>query len=107
MQIPVHQAIAERAYQLWENNGCSQEQDVENWLNAESELTAESSDASEPSPAHEPVWTKKETQSDSALAEKAAQQRHDSRAPITPQIKAPTFPPSETGKPLWSRPHSS
>jgi len=107
MQPPLHQAIAERAYQLWELNGCPEEQDVENWLTAERELTGESSDTPEPSPAHEPVWTKKETETDSALAEKAAQQRHDSRAPIKPQIKAPTFPPAETGKPLWSRPHSS
>jgi len=107
MQTPIHQAIAERAYQIWEMNGYPEERDIENWLDAERQLTAESPDAVEPSPAHEPVWTKPASQSDAALAEKAAQQRHDSRAPITPQIKAPTFPPAETGKPLWSRPHSS
>lgn len=48
-----------------------------------------------------------EGHSEHAQEEKAAQQRKDARAPITPTKTAPPTKPAETGKPVWPQNHSS
>lgn len=40
-------------------------------------------------------------------AAKAEQQKKDARAPQSPSKEAPKPTPAETGKPVWSKPHSS
>ncbi|MET0261494.1 MAG: hypothetical protein ABW223_01255 [Rariglobus sp.] len=44
---------------------------------------------------------------DAVAAAKAEQQKKDARAPQTPSKVAPKAQPAETGKPVWSKPHSS
>ncbi len=36
-----HEEIAARAWQIWQNNGCRDGQEVENWLEAEAKLKAD------------------------------------------------------------------
>ncbi len=36
-----HEEIAARAWQIWQNNGCHDGQELENWLEAEAQLKAE------------------------------------------------------------------
>jgi len=47
------------------------------------------------------------TQSEHALAETAAHQRKEARAPITAKKTSLKAKTPETGKPLWNQPHSS
>jgi hypothetical protein len=35
---PTHEQIATRAYEIWLQNGCQEGQDIQNWLEAESQL---------------------------------------------------------------------
>lgn len=36
--LPLRDEIAQRAYELWEHNGCPEGRDVDHWLTAEREL---------------------------------------------------------------------
>jgi len=38
--LPTHDQIACRAYEIWEQTGCTTGRDAENWLQAERELSA-------------------------------------------------------------------
>ena len=37
--MPIEQAIRERAYRIWEHEGCVHGKDIEHWLRAESEIS--------------------------------------------------------------------
>ena len=39
--IPDHETVAERAFEIWQNEGCPQGRDLEHWLQAEIELRFE------------------------------------------------------------------
>ena len=129
MNTPSHEEVSNRAYELWENYGRPDGRDVEIWFEAERELTqAAKTGTSEPAmpdrapanlddqgsrapsepqasaPAeghHPPVENAAE------LAAKAALQKKAARAPKVAVKTAVKAPPAETGKPLWSQPHSS
>lgn len=45
----LRQRIAERAYVLWEEEGCSHGRDIDHWLKAEAEFAAGGNDPSEAS----------------------------------------------------------
>lgn len=104
MNTPTHQAIEHRARQIWQDYGCPAGRDEEIWLEAETQLSADHATSQQ---AHPGSRTLGESQSAVALAESAARMRKDARAPITPHVAAPKPVPAETGKPLWSKPHSS
>ena len=129
MNTPSHEEVSTRAYQLWENYGRPDGRDVEIWFEAERELTQTAqTGASEPatpdrSPAsvetqssHAPTEPAASTQTDghhppvenaAEVAAKAALQKKAARAPKVAVKTAVKAPPAETGKPLWSQPHSS
>ncbi|MEZ0218603.1 MAG: DUF2934 domain-containing protein [Rariglobus sp.] len=103
-----HDIVAQRAYHIWEESGRPSGRDKEIWYEAERALEAGPSVApvtSSPDGEHKP--TVGESHSAHAQAESAAQQRKEARAPITAHKSAPKSKPPETGKPLWSQPHSS
>lgn len=92
MNPPTHAEISERAASIWQERGRPSGQDDEIWLEAEKQLSA-------PLP---------EGQSEHALEEKAELQRKDAMAPRLPHKRsAPKKKPAPSGKPLWSKPHSS
>ncbi|MBC8040995.1 MAG: DUF2934 domain-containing protein [Opitutaceae bacterium] len=103
-----HDLVAHCAYQIWQESGRPCGRDDSIWFEAERSLDAGFSRAG-PLPAAvavtDPVLG--ESHSDHALAEAAAQQRKEARAPITAHKSAPKAKPPETGKPLWNQPHSS
>lgn len=107
MQFPTHEEISHRALQLWQDSGCASSADV-NWFEAERQLsegTTPYSDYSEPvSSVHH---TLNESSSSRAVEQRAAEQKRDARAPQMATHTAPKPVPAATGKPLWSRPHSS
>lgn len=109
MNTPTHEEIARQAHRLSEESGPSGGDSVENWLAAERVLSANKS-KSPPSPTSAESaadHTLSESQSALATTERAAQQRKIAREPQSPTHTGPKATPSETGKPLWSQPHSS
>jgi hypothetical protein len=38
-EVPIEDAVRERAYQLFEQHGCEHGHDLEDWLQAEAEIT--------------------------------------------------------------------
>ncbi|CAM2930097.1 DUF2934 domain-containing protein [Rariglobus hedericola] len=94
MPTPTHEEITRRAETLWLDKGKPSGCDDEIWLQAERELSAK------------PDGTLGESHSDHAQAELAASQRKEALAPKRPTKSAPKSQPAETGKPLWSQPHS-
>jgi len=128
---PTHDEIAARAHRIWQEQGEPSGYDVANWLEAEQQLTAAaSSPATGGVKPPAPVATtetksefanraKVETAAESAVeyhispavsddeALKAALQKKEARAPKTPTHIAPKSKPAESGKPIWSLPHSS
>jgi DUF2934 family protein len=132
---PTHETVAQRAYSLWQQAGCPDGRDTEFWLEAEHQLGTESPATSSPPDAATaqaaPVSAGAKSQRDFAQRVKsetaaesnvenhlspalpdeeaiqAALQKKDARAPIVPHHTGPKTKPAETGKPLWSRPHSS
>jgi len=107
MKTPTHDDVALRAYCNWQSYGCPEGSDIANWFEAEDQLSAEASDGEGGAEGDADSGTLSESQSASAVAEQAALQRKEARAPIVPQHAAPNTRPPETGKPLWSKPHSS
>jgi hypothetical protein len=99
-----HDIVAQRAYHIWQESGRPSGRDEEIWYEAERALSNESAVPSSDGE-HKPVLS--ESHSAHALAETAAQQRKEARAPITAHKSAPKAKPPETGKPLWNQPHSS
>jgi hypothetical protein len=106
MKTPTHEDVAQRAHQLWQDSGCPGGRDTEIWLEAERQLTAGSAEDSAEATAN-PATSPSSSPMPNAEAAKAARQKQAARAPILPGKSAPKFPPAETGKPLWSQPHSS
>jgi hypothetical protein len=113
MNAPTHDAISLHAWQLWRNRGKPAGCDRDIWLEAERELYE--------TPAASPVAAAALANADEesedpyhlspALTEQesilAAIQREVARDPQTPRHTGPTSKPAETGKPLWSQPHSA
>ncbi len=118
MNSPTHETVAQRAYQLWQERGCPADCDTEIWLEAERQLSADDS-ASPPSKATSTARLKADTAAESndeyhlpsvmpdEEAIKAAVKKHEARAPILPHTSAPKQKPPESGKPLYSKPHSA
>ena len=114
MKTPSHDAVAQRARQIWQKYGSPSGRDTEIWLEAERELTADSA-----RPGSTTERLKSETAAESMVenhispaipeedAIKAALQKREARAPILPHNTAPKPKPPESGKPLWDKPHSS
>lgn len=103
-----HDFVAHCAYQIWEDSGRPSGRDEAIWYEAERAIRSGSSDAdSMPKVVSEKNTVSGEAHSAHALAESSARQRKDARAPITAHTTSHKAKPSETGKPLWSQPHSS
>ena len=110
MNTPTHETVAHCAYKLWQDEGYPSGRDTEIWLEAEQALTAELPKLPSGFPPaavapHHPSLG--ESHRAHALAESASERRKEASAPIVPHKSAPKAKPPETGKPLWSRPHSS
>lgn len=106
MKTPTHDEVAHGAHQIWQDSGCTDGRDVENWLEAEHLLATELKPASVPTAAPEAAPVFNESFRERAAVDAAVEQRHVARAPITSRKSAPKAKPSETGKPLWQQPHS-
>jgi len=113
---PSHEEIARRAQEIWHDRGCPNGNDTAIWLEAERELAdshaAHDTDLAEPVEAA-PV-TRRSHGSDAPppspgeMAAKASIQKEAARAPQLQHGKnAPKLAPTESGKPLWDKPHSS
>ena len=108
MSTHPHQTIAHCAYQIWQDYGRPSGCDDAIWFEAELKLTAGvACDAIAAVPPVSAPPTLGESHSAHAVAEAAAQQRKEARAPITSHVSAPKAKPPESGKPLWNQPHSS
>ncbi len=88
---------------------------MEIWLEAERQLSAA---ADGPVESSKGEWQRAASSNEGAkettpppdpieVAAKADQQKTEARAPKLPKKKAPKAAPPESGKPLWSKPHSS
>jgi hypothetical protein len=103
MHSPTHEEITQHAEKIWQDKGRPVGCDDEIWLEAERRLTAQSPHVMTE---HATSRTLGESHSDYALAELASEQRKEALAPQYPVKSAPKAAPPETGKPLWSKPHS-
>ena len=102
---PSHDAVSQHAKEIWLARGCPEGRDNEIWLEAELQL-AEVTPAPA-APADLSLPGSGNTQ-ESVVAAKAVQQKQAARAPQRPAVHdAPRAKTAETGKPLWSKPHSS
>ena len=134
---PTHEAITRRAKEIWNALDRPIGHDASIWLDAERQLTgvpakpaphqgtallaapgsmnhpqpfAPSSTApvvTEPPVAHHSTSQSPAPDPDD-IAAKTARQKKSARAPRLPKvINAPKSAPTESGKPLWDKPHSS
>ena len=128
--LPTDDEIAERAYQIWQDQGQPIGHDLENWLEAQRELINEACLSAEESGKAQARRTtteskaefndraKVETAAESVVeyyispavsdeeAVRAAFQKKEARAPQLPTHQGPKSKPAESGKPLWNQPHS-
>ena len=120
MNSPTHDIIAHRAHQLWQKIGQPEGRDEETWLIAERQLTAE---AQEPEPEltgaayaeHARLAALSEAKVESPLPPtleskkslQADRQKREARAPQSAHHSESKRQPAATGKPLWSKPHTS
>lgn len=115
-----HEAVTQRARDIWQTRGCPDGCDTEIWLQAELQLAAAA--AAVQSPAGENTRGHGNSQASTNAADpkaeelatpirtaaKAARQKQSARAPQLPARKnAPRSKTPETGKPLWTKPHSA
>lgn len=135
MKTPTQAEVAQRAYQLWTEQGSPHGRDIGFWLEAEQQLMADavkaktgpsvvirsplSGKSAEAAPVALVDRVTGEMASESAVeyhltpapsdqdAIKAALQKKEARAPKIAHISAPKAHPVESGKPLWDKPHSS
>jgi hypothetical protein len=119
MNIPTHQEIALKARRLWQDRGCPEGRDTEIWLEAERMLSEGALSAGGKKGETFADRTRAETAAESEVeyhlspAEteqksiQAAMQKDAARIPQVPHHLGPKAKPPETGKPLWTRPHSS
>jgi hypothetical protein len=116
MNPPTHDSIAQRAHQLWEDFGHPEDRDVETWLIAERQLItagktpepklsgaayAEHAAAKHHAEGHAPPTI------ESKASLQAEAQKLKARAPQVAHHTGPKPQPAPSGKPLWSKPHSS
>lgn len=126
---PTHEAIAQRAQEIWALRGNPDGHDTAIWYEAERQLTAvpfESQPhaasvarnqitgknraeqrAAPPASTHQPEIAQPAPDPDE-IAAKTALQKQSARAPRLPKVKnapPPTVPVS--GKPIWDKSHSS
>ena len=113
MPTPTHDEIAQEAQQLWQQRGCPAGHDTEIWLKAERKLnqapaantfTARTSAEAAAESEIENLLSPAESEQ---MSIRAAVQKEDARAPKVSHHTGPKTKTAETGKPLWSRPHSS
>lgn len=112
---PTHDEVTQRAQEIWRQRGSPSGLDMEIWLEAERQLSIASSATSESSQGESQAAevsneATKETPPPPdpiEVAAKVEQQKNEARAPKLPKKKAPKAAPPESGKPLWSKPHSS
>lgn len=143
---PTHDAITQRAHEIWQGRGTPAGCDTEIWLEAERQLSTPATEPNTPSASEgrgngntqasrtsaDPKATdlkpgasaqtehlRGQMASESEVeyqitpaipdndAIKAALQVREARAPMVPGKNAPQAKPTESGKPLWSKPHSS
>lgn len=109
MKTPTHEAVALGAHQLWQDSGCADGRDIDNWLQAEHHLSTQINAAVvDPRPAAPDPLSVLASESPAAQTqvEVTAEQRQAARLPVTAHKAAPKAAPAETGKPLWRQPHS-
>jgi hypothetical protein len=109
MNQPTHEQISQRAHRLWQESGPEGGDATQNWLDAERELTTAPANfpfggATVP---HSPVHAMSESLSAVATSERAARQKKEARDPKFATHTGPKSMPPESGKPLWTKPHSS
>ncbi|MEO6569278.1 MAG: DUF2934 domain-containing protein [Opitutaceae bacterium] len=131
---PTHEAVTQRAQQIWRERGCPEGCDTQIWLEAERQLAMTAPSRNAPSnpegrgngnsqagagpadpkvaaPTHErPSGSTSATPPHPTPGESAAlstQQKKLARAPKQPSKTAPKAKPPESGKPIWDKPHSS
>jgi hypothetical protein len=113
MTTPTHDEIALEAQQLWHNCGCPAGRDTEIWLEAERKLKEDPAPNTFAARASAEAASESEVDNLLAPAEteqksiQAAMQKEEARAPQVPRHTGPKPKTPETGKPLWSRPHSA
>ena len=136
MNTPSHEAVAQRASELWQSHDRPTGRDNEFWLEAERQLSGAAADSSAAAVAAEvakiagvsvrpaglaepvgpaaaadfPVATAAPTNAvpmPGGAGAKVVQQKQMARAPKLPSKTAPKALPPESGKPLWDKPHSS
>lgn len=100
MKTPTHEEISKEAQRLWQSQGCPIGHDTEIWLKAERTLIEETT---EERTGEEHTSSAQPDQKSIA----AAAQKDRARAPQVAKHTGPKSAPAQTGKPLWSRPHSS
>jgi len=107
MNTPTREEVSRRASQLWVDYGRPAGRDVEIWVEAEKQVSVGSSEAQSGAAVPPAKSTLSESQSEAALAEVEAGQKHLARAQIAPTKSAPRTGTPQSGKPLWNKPHSS
>lgn len=113
MTTPTHEEISLQAQQLWRSRGCPDGCDDEIWLEAERNLRH--GPAADIFVARARAETAAESVVEYHLSPAPTEQQSIQAALLKDEARAPQFPhhtgpkakPAETGKPLWSRPHSS
>jgi len=116
MATPTHDEISQRAYGLWQDQGRPDGNDLDHWLEAERQLGTGTGPGTAKATFAEVA--KAETAAESVVeyqispgvpqeeAIRAALMKQEARAPQTAHHTGPKLQPPETGKPLWTKPHS-
>jgi len=110
---PTHDEISLEAQKIWQNWGCPVGRDTEIWLEAERKLTEDTAANSFTSRTSAEAASESEVENLLSPAEseqmsiQAAVQKENARSPQVPRHTGPKTKPAETGKPLWTRSHSS
>lgn len=113
MNTPTHDEIARQAQEFWQDRGCPTGCDTEIWLEAEQALIQglPADRFTERAVAETAAESMVEFHVSPALpdqaAVQAALQKQTARAPQVPHHTGPKGKPPESGKPVWSKPHSS
>ncbi len=130
--LPTHEALSQRARELWQARGRPVGCDKEIWLEAEQQMltatvptqnapsathgrgngnsqssaTAADPKAADLAPGHSSVQAAPGPSPDDASA-RALQQKNAARAPQLPDARSAHPPtPPQSGKPIWDKPHS-
>lgn len=106
MNTTTHAQIAEHAHHLW-LDGSFKGSDTEIWLEAERQLTAGFLRPTSPVTDHLAQHPLDKLRSDAAVAQQAANQKQVARAPKLATHTGPRVATPTSGKPIWSKPHSS